>query len=115
MPTNANHSAGADWSVEGEPDWDELVRAKTTYHQQQMLLFRSNKDPAPILRRALRTGTARDATYELADVAEHRPELVRALVRDLFPHTLGLDPVSGKARTTLGILDAVELRPILRP
>ena len=48
-------------------------------------------------------------------MAEHRPELVRALVPDLFPSTLGLHPICGKARGILRVLDPTELWPLLAP
>src|SRR5262245_50666878 len=115
MPVSADPSVGPDGYLEGEVDWDDLVRARNAYHLQRMLLFRPNYDPAPILRAALASGTAREAIEELAEVADHRTELVRSLVTDLFPHTLGLHPVCGMARHTINLLEASELEPLVRP
>lgn len=105
----------SDGFLVGEPDWDELVRTRNAYLLQRMLLFSPNNDPAPLLRTALASNTANVAIDELDRIAEHRPELVRALVPDLFPHTLGLHPICGKARGILHILDPTELRPLLAP
>jgi hypothetical protein len=46
---------------------------------------------------------------------EHRPELVRSLVPDVFPRTLGLHPICGKARGILLVLDPTEMGPLLAP
>lgn len=75
----------------------------------------TNNAPVPILRTALASNRADVAIAELDPAAEHRPELVRALVPDVFPHTLGLHPTCGKARRILHVLDPTELRSLLAP
>jgi hypothetical protein len=105
----------SDGFLVGEPDWDELVRARRTYLLQQMFLLSPNNDPVPLLRAALASDTSDVAIEELDMMAEHRTDLVRSLVPDLFPHTLGLHPICGKARHTLHVLDPTELQPLLTP
>jgi hypothetical protein len=105
----------SDGYLVGEPDWDELVRAKRAYLLRRMLLFSPNNDPVPLLRAALASNTSDVAIGELDKMAEHRTDLVRSLVPDLFPHTLGLHPICGKARHILHVLDPTELQPLLTP
>lgn len=78
-------TVSSDWYPTGEPDWDELVRARTQYLLQLGRLFSPTYNPVPLLRAALASGSPgrQVAIQELQGMAEHRPDLIRALTPEL--------------------------------
>ena len=116
LSDSRHRTVSSDWHITGEPDWDELVRARTQYRTQRARLFSPAYDPVPLLQAALAsTSTGHIAAQELGAVAEHRPDLIRALIPELFLRSLGVHAICGTARRALGVLRAEDLEPKLRP
>ena len=116
LSESGHRTVSSDWHVTEQPDWDELVRARTQYLTQRARLFSPAYDPVPLLRAALAsTSTGHIAVQELESMAEHRPDLIRALIPELFLRSLGVHAICGTARRALGALSTEELEPKLRP
>jgi hypothetical protein len=116
LSDSRHRTVSSDWHITGEPDWDELVRARTQYFTQRARLFSPAYDPVPLLRAVLVSrSTGHIAVQELGEMAEHRPDLIRALIPELFSYSLGVNPICGTARRALGVLSAEDLEPKLRP
>ncbi|GAA3823761.1 hypothetical protein ACFS5L_33495 [Streptomyces phyllanthi] len=74
---------------EAEEAWDDFVRASDRYSEARRALFET--DPLPAVRKALNDGGDMFAALDLLmDVGWNRPELVRAVVPELYSCSLSL-------------------------
>lgn len=74
---------------EAEDAWDDFVRANDTYSEAKQVLFET--DPLPAVRNALNDGGDLFAALQLLkDVGWNRPELVQAVVPELYSCSLSL-------------------------
>ncbi|MFG6200485.1 hypothetical protein [Nonomuraea sp. JJY05] len=103
------------------PDWDDLVRADQDYQEARERVFAG--DPVPALRESLAlsipTPPGRETALRVLDeYGRARPNVVRALVPELFELALGQDWRSERVRVVLSRLDAAvlerELKPIIK-
>jgi hypothetical protein len=89
--------------TEEEEAWERYVRACDTYFKARRLLF--DTDPLPFVRAALQDGGELFvALHLLEDVGWNRPELVKAVVPELYPYTLSLGRPGIFSRLVLGRL-----------
>ncbi|MEV6959389.1 hypothetical protein AB0M97_09330 [Streptomyces sp. NPDC051207] len=89
-----------DGKSQEEEAWDCFVEACGEYGEARRRLFET--DPLPSVRKALAGGDGRFAALQLLrDVGWDRPELVQAVVPELYACSLGLGPPGIFARLVL--------------